>query len=125
VSYFKIVERLILCPSYKVLLPGLYKSSSTNQYGHKEFLVYVTPKGEKHSTVIQSKEDGKAIIEKLYFDCCEIEEIEFDFENNHCTFVSHSKVDEKLPQLLKDILSGFWIQYHSESIAFFTYRRPK
>lgn len=106
-------------------MPGLYKSSSINQYGHKEFLVYVTPKGEKHSTIIESKENGKALIEKLYFDCCEIESIEIDFENNLCSFTSHSKIDAQLHQLLRDILSGFWIQYHAESIAFFTYRRPK
>lgn len=115
---------MILCPSYEVLLPGLQASSSINQLGRKEIIVYVTPKGEKQSTIIHSKENGKALIEKMDFDCCEIENVEIDFENSLCSFQSHAKIDEHIPQLLKNILSGFWIQYHSESIAFFTYKKP-
>lgn len=121
---FKIKKGRILCPSYEVLLPGLNTSSSINQFGKKEFLVYVTPKGKKYSSIIQSKENGKALIGKMFFDCCVLENIEIDFEGNLCSFFSHTKVDEKIPQLLKNILSGFWIQYHTESIAFFTYPRP-
>jgi hypothetical protein len=116
---------LILCPLYEVLLPGLHASSAINKSGYKEFLVYVTPKGEKQSTIIQSTGNGKASIEKMTFDCCEIENVEFDFDNNLCSFQSHAKIDDNIPLLLRNILSGFLIQYHPESIAFFTYRKPK
>lgn len=118
-------ERLIVCPRYEVQLPGLKKSSMKNQFGRQEFLVYVTPQGKKKSTIVQCKENGKAFIHMMTFDCCTIQNLEIDFTKSICSFESNSKLDDQIPALLKNILSGFLIQYHAESIAFFTCGRPK
>ena len=115
---------MILCPLYEVLLPGLDTSSSINSLGNKEFLIYVTPKGEKQTTVIQSIGNGKALIEKMDFDCCEIKDVEIDFEKNLCSFYSQAKLDENIPLLLKNILSSFWIQYPSKTMPPLTPARP-
>ncbi|MET1014338.1 MAG: hypothetical protein ABWX61_07495, partial [Paenisporosarcina sp.] len=114
------VERLIVCPHFEVQLPGLKKNSNINRFGRQEFLVYVTPRGKKKSTIVQCSGNGKALIKRISFDCCEIVNVEIDFINSICSFESNSKLDDQIPALLKNILSGFLIQYHSESIAFFT-----
>jgi hypothetical protein len=106
-----------------VQLPGLKKSSKKNQFGRQEFLVYVTPQGKKKSTVVQCRGNGKAYIQRISFDCCDILNVEIDFIRSICSFESNSKLDDEIPALLKNILSGFLIQYHTESIAFFTYGR--
>lgn len=118
-------ERLIVCPRYEVQLPGLEKSSKRNQFGRQEFLVYVTPKGKRKSTIVQCKGNGKAIIHMMNFDCCTIKNLEIDFTNSICSFESNSKLDDQIPALLKNVLTGFLIQYHTQSIAFFTCGRPE
>lgn len=116
---------MIVCPRYEVQLPGLKNSSNLNHFGRQEFLVYVTPKGKRRSTLVQCRENGKAFIQRISFDCCELLNVEIDFFNSFCSFESNSKLDHEIPALLTNILSGFLIQYHSQSIAFFTCGRSR
>lgn len=118
-------ERLIVCPRYEVQIPGLKKSLKKNQFGRQEFLVYVTPKGKRKSTIVQCKANGKAIIHMMKLDCCTIKNLEIDFTRSICSFETNSKLDDQIPALLKKILTGFLIQYHTNSIAFFTCGRPE
>jgi hypothetical protein len=107
-----------------VQLPGLIESSKKSRIERQEYLVYLTPQGKKESTIIQCKVNGKAYIKKMYFDYCDISDVEIDFIRSICSFESNSKLeDDQIPAFLKNILCGFLIQYHAECYAFFTYGR--
>jgi len=95
-----------------------------NQFG-QEFLLYITPSGKRKSAVISSNEEGIARIKRMTLDSIELLDISFDFFNDKCTFTCPEPAGKDVPASIQHILSGFLIQYHPQSFAFFTYRKPK
>ena len=114
----------LLCPSYEIVLPGLQQSTKFKQKG-QEFLLYVTPNGERKSAIIVSNNNGKALIGSLSFDSFEIEDLHIDFINSKCSFTYKESLGKDLATTIQNILLGFFIQYHEQSIAFITYRKKK
>ena len=91
----------------------------------KEFLLYVTPNRERKAAIVVSNKIGKAFIERLTFDTFEIEDLHIDFINNKCSFSYNENHETQVTSSIQNILLGFFIQYHEQSIAFFTYRKKK
>jgi hypothetical protein len=102
----------------------LQQSTKFKQNG-QEFLLYVTPNGERKAAIIVSNNNGKALIERLSFDSFEIEDLHIDFINNKCSFTYKETLGMDIATTIQNILLGFFIQYHEQSIAFITYRKKK
>ncbi|WP_342542155.1 hypothetical protein MHH33_14570 [Paenisporosarcina sp. FSL H8-0542] len=92
----------------------------------QEYILYVTPNGERKAAIIVSNKIGKAFIERLTFDSFEIEDLHIDFLNNKCSFTyNENHLETEVVSNIQNILLGFFIQYHKQSIAFFTYRKRR
>jgi len=105
-------------------LPGIQEEISDYQCD-QEFLFYVSPNGERKSAIIPTNENGITRVERMTFDSIEIEDISIDFSNNKCSFTCHEPMGMELAQKIQNLMQGFLIQYSAQSIAFFTYGRPK